>query len=159
MGAVAPRSCSSESQRVRSSVCTVHQSLLQIPGLTGLGNWWCSNCSRISSPVVDSHEYNSLPFLTAGHCIGRVPGGATLSKRRAPGPDEALYKLIIGSLQRTEECTARLPECSSAVPPPVEWQLTGWGVLSDSSPNRGRGRWSRETTGQCFWSICLTRHT
>ena len=84
------------------------QSLRKMPGLMALGNWWCSTCLRISSPVVDRHEYDSLPFSTAG--IAQVPGGATLrgpveredldwhlarlSKRRAPGPDEVPYELL-----------------------------------------------------------------
>ena len=113
------------------------QTLKRIPGLTGLGNWWCCSCSQTSSPVVEKCEYNSLPFSTAG--IPRVQGGATLlgpveredldwhlarlSKRRAPRPDAVPNELIATA---PDELKQTLLDCLNAVldngqPLPVDW--------------------------------------
>ena len=74
--------------------------------------------------MVDKHEYDSLPFSTAG--IARVPGGATLRTRRerrpglAPGEAQQEAGTCTGrgpiraarnSIGRTEECTVGLSEC------------------------------------------------
>ena len=123
---------------------------------------------RISSPVVDRHEYDSLPFSTAG--IAQVPGGATLrgpveredldwhlarlSKRRAPGPDEVPYELLATA---PDELKSALLDCLNVVlsngqPPPVEWL----GGLVLFLPKPGGNPLELATTGQYVY---LTRHT
>ena len=113
------------------------KNLTFVPGLTKPGKWWCRGCSRFSTPVVEKCEYSRLPFDTAS--IPRIPAGATLrgpiaredfdwylatlSKGRAPGPDEAPYEIItIGP----DELKRSLHECLNKIlaegkSPPAEW--------------------------------------
>ena len=120
----------------RCSHCA-SQGLKVIPGLKGLGTWWCGACSRVTSPVVDRSEYRTLPFPTAG--IARIPEGATLrgpitredfdwqveQLRRggAPGPDEVPYELLATA---PEALKSALHECINEIlaggrPPPPDW--------------------------------------
>ena len=46
-----------------------------IPGLQGVGFWWCGACPHVTSPVVGRSEYHTLPFSTG---IEKIPVGATI---------------------------------------------------------------------------------
>jgi hypothetical protein len=113
------------------------QELTLIPGLTTGGTWWCGGCSRVTTPVVNSSEYNAFPFPTEG--IAKVPAGATLRgpitredfdfhvdqlrRGKAPGPDEIPYELLATAPEAFKDT---LLECLNEVlaggrPPPPDW--------------------------------------
>ena len=113
------------------------QMLRHIPGLARHGAWWCCGCSHVVEPVVEEHEYATLPFPTA--TAPRIPAGATLrgpveladiefflsgrGNGHAPGPDELPYELIrtapMAFKQVLLDCLNQVLVSGSA--PPADW--------------------------------------